>query len=182
MPHIWGLGVFHRGQKIFLKLSNFFLKSFDIMAESWNNICGIENPKEAMKMQIVRACGHVEKVHGIRKADRDNVYRHLESTPCRECYLREQDEKMATANAKRGLPALEGTEKQVRWAEAIRAEMLRELDAIEIEGTPKPEWFEARRWIEARTEAGWWIARKVGGGYREALSLAIEALGLRKKA
>jgi fumarylacetoacetate (FAA) hydrolase family protein len=56
------------------------------------------------------------------------------------------------------MPALSGSEKQVRWAEEIRARVLAALDsaAQEMGATPK-QLAAVRDVLLGQTSAGWWI-------------------------
>ncbi|MDD2885301.1 MAG: hypothetical protein PHT48_09685 [Dechloromonas sp.] len=94
---------------------------------------------------------------------------------CRHQQLIEADKKAAEQNAAAGLPELTGTEKQILWAEKIRADKLAnirkaqqgELPQIEIwafygdEGQPLPidhEHFNhALETLKQQTGAAWWI-------------------------
>ena len=88
-----------------------------------------------MKREIVRACGHTEvvSIYGAYK-DRDNRLAYEETKVCAACY---RAQKAAEADAAKaevadvirqlGLPELEGTPKQVAWAQSIRAQRVRTL-------------------------------------------------------
>jgi hypothetical protein len=84
------------------------------------------------KHQVTHSCGHVETVNLIGKhSDRDRKMAWMETKPCLECLQAETEKRRqaeasaAAAKAQQdGLPALIGTDKQVRWAETIRAALI----------------------------------------------------------
>lgn len=89
------------------------------------------------KYTITHACGHV-KIHQIygtdSKGERGRKAEWLSRCICEDCYKAEQEAKRAVENAQNaeknaesGFPALTGTEKQVAWAETIRANQAKEL-------------------------------------------------------
>lgn len=90
---------------------------------------------------------------------------HLEhdSHICDDCTARlraEQNAKAAAENAAAGLPVLEGTPKQVAWAESIRAKLLAEVrDAVRDNVKDA-----AVAVISAHTSASWWIDNRFEGG------------------
>ncbi len=87
---------------------------------------------------ITHTCGHdhVHQLYG-KTADRERKEQWLASGVCPTCYKAEQDAKRQAANeaaqaanAEAGLPALEGSEKQIAWAETIRAGYAEQIDQI----------------------------------------------------
>lgn len=92
------------------------------------------------KYQITRSCGHEEEVNicGPGK-DRDRKAEWEGRKLCRDCYKAKMDAERAEASAKaaesnKGLPALEGSEKQIAWAETIRAKAIAEIDSFIARG------------------------------------------------
>lgn len=91
------------------------------------------------KYTIRRSCGHTETVQIYGKvSERDGKAAWEEGRLCMECYKaeqaakREQASKEADSAAKAlELPALSGSEKQVSWAQTIRAKMIEEAKKIE---------------------------------------------------
>lgn len=90
---------------------------------------------------------------------------------CDACRQKAFEAANAAAAAKAeeaGLPELEGTEKQVAWAESIRVKKLDEIasEAAHAEKRPKVlklDSFEAApalRWIAGQKSASWWIDRR----------------------
>lgn len=87
---------------------------------------------------ITHACGH-EHTHQLygKTAGRERKEQWLASGVCPACYKAEQEAKRQAANeaaqaanASAGLPALEGTPKQIAWAETIRAGYAEQIDQI----------------------------------------------------
>jgi hypothetical protein len=87
---------------------------------------------------------------------------------CKEAERKQKNAAAAERNAERGLPDLEGSEKQTGWAESIRDEKIEDLDELdeELRGMAPDE--EDRRVVKgllleqietarAETDAGWWI-------------------------
>lgn len=77
------------------------------------------------KYQITMSCGHVE-THDVigKRQQREWRISKLESELCSDCLAHQREkENQANAqlNAESGLPALTGSEKQIAWAETIRA-------------------------------------------------------------
>lgn len=131
------------------------------------------------KYQITRSCGHTETVNiGGPVKNRDYLAEKEAEKLCLDCYRAKQaqqrateNQASATANQASGLPALQGTEKQVAWAETIRAKVHTSLSALQHQlqanldsgkGTMEQQ-SAARTGIEiiratlARTSAAEWI-------------------------
>lgn len=131
------------------------------------------------KYTVKHICGHTHE-HGLigKNADRERRLAWLETVDCPECYKAKQqaereaaNQKAAEDNAAAGLPALTGTEKQVAWAETIRAEKmvaLNQLIADMEQYIAKPESSESQRKalrlgikivqkVQAVDNAVWWI-------------------------
>lgn len=123
------------------------------------------------KYQIERACGHTETVNicGPHK-DRDRKAEYESGKLCHECYqAKVQTERDAAAEqaaeqaAATGLPELAGSDKQIKWALQIRAEVIAELDGYRAALDSAPD--QAQRelaesimdWIAGQTSASWWI-------------------------
>jgi len=83
-----------------------------------------------MKYEVKHTCGHASEVSLYGKqAERDRKLAWMATQPCRECEAaarkaRHEAENAAAAatNIEAGLPALIGSEKQIAWAESIRAD------------------------------------------------------------
>lgn len=133
---------------------------------------------------VTHACGH-EVRHQYYGKTRDRKWQMQRDAQklCEECYRAQlekeraaENEAAAAAAQEQGLPALQGTPKQIAWAETIRAKGLTALDraASEIaeqvkidvaEGRVSPEAVDAVQlacdaviggWV-ALTDAGAWI-------------------------
>ncbi|MDR2551426.1 MAG: hypothetical protein LBD10_14645 [Desulfobulbus sp.] len=85
---------------------------------------------------VIHSCGHKE-IHQLfgKIADRERKIEWMESVPCLECKRiadeearDEHNRESAIANHATGLPQLEGTEKQIAWAETIRKEAIAKID------------------------------------------------------
>jgi hypothetical protein len=88
-----------------------------------------------MKEVITRACGHEETVaiYGPYK-DRERRLEYEATRLCADCYRAQKAAEQAAAKdevadviAQLGLPELEGTPKQIAWAQSIRAQRVRAL-------------------------------------------------------
>mgnify|MGYP001169648742 FL=1 len=88
-----------------------------------------------MKAVITRACGHEEQVaiYGPYK-DRERRLEYEATKVCTECYRAQKAAEQAAAKdevadviGQLGLPELQGTPKQIAWAQSIRAQRVREL-------------------------------------------------------
>lgn len=95
------------------------------------------------KHRITYACGHETTICLTgNRYDRAREVRRLEQRLCSECWKKEQSAADALANQKSGLPELEGSEKQIAWAESLRAKIMPRLD---ISWARQIEFFEAVR-------------------------------------
>lgn len=72
---------------------------------------------------ITHACGHTVH-HNIFGKGQSEQAAYQETKPCQDCRMAEKSMASASVNAKAGLPALVGSEKQVAWAETIRAKAI----------------------------------------------------------
>lgn len=89
------------------------------------------------KYQVTFSCGHTETVQLFGKTkDRERWIKWAEENKlCQDCWqaAKEEQRQQATAaaieeNISYGLPSLTGSEKQVAWAETIRAEMVQKIE------------------------------------------------------
>lgn len=89
---------------------------------------------------VTHSCKHVEihQLYGPHKS-RDSKISWLETRLCGECYQQElqaarktQNEQAAAANQAKGLPTLNGSEKQIAWAESIRKPVIDTLAQVEL--------------------------------------------------
>ena len=84
---------------------------------------------------VEHSCGHEERhdLYGNRKW-RERQAARLEQELCSNCKQAERDAEnrnAAQANAEAGYPPLEGTEKQIAWAESIRHDMLAVAEVVD---------------------------------------------------
>ena len=111
---------------------------------------------------ITHACGHKEEVavYG-KRADRERKIAWLESQLCDECWAREKAEQSAA----KGWAALEGSPKQIAWAEDLRSKT---MDAISVLKTRTDD--EAARkarviaYLGGTTAGAVWIDTRVSAG------------------
>ena len=80
------------------------------------------------KYTVLHACGH-DQTHQLfgPHRDRDRKIQWLETTLCSDCWKQSQQESAKDATNELRLPQLEGSEKQVAWAERIRIELGRKF-------------------------------------------------------
>ena len=104
-----------------------------------------------MKYEVTYSCGHVGavQIYGTA-AEREKKI---------ACYKKARQEEAATAakQAKAdGLPALTGSEKQIRWAESIRKEKM--ATAREwLARYPGEQADKCLAWYGGHASASWWI-------------------------
>lgn len=125
------------------------------------------------KYDVTYSCGHTATVELYGKhSDRDNKIAWMEREGiCPECYKRQQQAKRAaeTAAAKEanvGLPTLEGSEKQIAWAETIRAKFAAELNAKGFKFEMTETDAKLKNALNAtlyNTSAKWWIDNRMLG-------------------
>ena len=115
---------------------------------------------------ITHRCGHQTEMqlYGPHKY-REGKIRWLEQRDCQACRKAAEDAAVSAAKAERGLCDLNGSERMVAWADAIREKAYRTLDII----TPLARTEQARemvaRWrgeMESKKEAKWWIDHRFG--------------------
>ncbi|MGI5840535.1 MAG: hypothetical protein ACOX8W_12970 [bacterium] len=90
------------------------------------------------KYDVNYSCGHKGTVSLVGKYDeRKRKIEWMQQGVCPDCYKAQQAAKReaenkaaAVAAADAGLPALKGSEKQINWANSIRAELIAGLEKI----------------------------------------------------
>lgn len=124
-------------------------------------------------------CGESVMVIGQNRnlADRLAEYREQQGALCHDCWAKQQADKRAEASQHaaeqavvEGLPVLQGSEKQVAWAESIRQDKLGKLTGIEKEiddcikaGAPdgsRDVLLDGVACIKAVDSAHWWIENR----------------------
>lgn len=79
------------------------------------------------KYNITHSCGHEHEYNLFGKhTERDRKIAWLEKQECPECRRKAEDEAAKEATAGMELPELQGSEKQVKWANTIRAQFIEE--------------------------------------------------------
>ena len=145
--------------------------------------------------KITHSCGHTQthQIYGKHSGfgGREEKIAWLEGRLCTKCWKAEKDEQRAKESAEAaeqakasGLPELTGSEKQVAWAERIRAEILSEFtiekvkawcinamppiksapDDNDLKSVMKSEFDDSAILIfsevREQSSAGWWIDRR----------------------
>ena len=114
--------------------------------------------------EITYACGHVADVQIYGKAaDRERKIAFLERGICKECWRAEQSRKEAEKAQEVaqvfGLVALEGSPKQIAWANTIRAELFSEYgDQLKAATDEKTRNF--MKFLVGQSSAKYWIDRQ----------------------
>src|SRR5690554_156523 len=127
------------------------------------------------KYDVTYSCGHSDTIQLYGKTrDREWRLAREQEKLCPECWKKYREEERAKENAKAaeankaaGLPTLEGTEKQIAWAETIRKSMIdhvAEYYISQIADETKAEHPEIMKGFEAmkrHTDASWWIDNRL---------------------
>lgn len=114
-----------------------------------------------MQTTITHICGHQEDivVYG-KRADREKKIAWLEAQLCAECRAREG----AAQGAAKGWAALEGSPKQIAWAEDIRGKTMDAIAALKTrtddEAAHKDR---VIAYLGGITSAEWWIDNRFAG-------------------
>lgn len=164
--------------------------------------------REQLDLKVIRhACDHVmlHPFYGDDDFTWDDRAEQLGNAPCRLCAAEEMEKERrqqadeARLHAReRGLPPLEGSEKQVAWAETIRLNafgavdnVLKWADRVHDQAAEEDpdHWHDTRRaidraieYLEEQVEARWWIDHRHGitnslDGGRALLSSIAQELG-----
>lgn len=147
------------------------------------------------KYTVTRACGHEETVVLFGKGkDREWRLENVEPQKlCSECWQaeltrqREEEYQKAVQEAQdSGLPELTGTEKQIAWAERVRISLLEKveelLDKMLKSENPNLENIElARKAIQAKTSASWWIDHRDSHPYQMLEDVAAEIIDAKQQ-
>ncbi|MDN6622716.1 MAG: hypothetical protein L0K70_03320 [Bifidobacterium crudilactis] len=118
--------------------------------------------------EIHPTCGHDyrEQIYGTNShGERDYEVARLSARLCPACWKQQQAEANASVNQDYELPALEGSEKQIAWAENIRAVAVTTIGKAIARGEADRERFASQLplaykmldFAETATSAGWWI-------------------------
>jgi hypothetical protein len=143
--------------------------------------------------EVNYTCGHNDRmqVYGPTR-DRQTIADRESRKDCPECWRKKQDARNAESAlaascdaAAAGLPSLVGSDKQVAWAETIRAKMLAELKPIVVSAKAKqslaeqgrialddPRYVQLQAAIDAQADsyrmqasAKWWIDHRTDSLY-----------------
>ena len=78
--------------------------------------------------RVTYSCGHEGKIEVYGKADKRNyVVSMKERDLCPDCYKKQQQEITKKESEKSGFPELNGSEKQISWANQIRIKASKDL-------------------------------------------------------
>ena len=82
--------------------------------------------------KVTYRCGHEGEIEVYGKTDKRNyVVSMKERDLCPECYKKEQQEKISKETKEIGFPELNGSEKQISWANQIRLNASKDLSDTE---------------------------------------------------
>lgn len=112
-----------------------------------------------MKYTIKCSCGHerIVEIYGKSK-DRESKIKYYESNECPECTI-----KLLKKQAKeKGLPELQGTEKQINWALSLREKHLELLKKAYYDSQQNPQYLPLIEFVSAQTEAKTFIDTEMG--------------------
>lgn len=145
-----------------------------------------------MKKSIMMSCGHYQEVElpdNEKKAELQQ--KKVETLICRDCYVdrinTQQIERydaimadrqyrgyeanyLTLAECKYMLPELDGSAKQVRWAESIRAKFIRNFSKLRKKLGNHDNEEKILKWAVGHNLTGWWISfmQPSGKTYSEA--------------
>lgn len=121
--------------------------------------------------EITYACGHTGEVEFYGK-ERDCEWRAEQEAKkiCQDCVEKKKEEETAQAKAwakEKGLPDLEGTEKQIAWAEVIRKRLFEDLEECKKKDQEEIEKLKTNPSEKLRKE---WIENEI-----ECLNIRLQA-------
>ncbi len=120
------------------------------------------------KYTIQHKCGH-EQVHVLQgpETSRERKIEWLKTTLCQACYNAEraaayaqEQEYAAQKNKELNLPALEGTEKQVSFAETIRAKRYAQIADLIAKSPNDEQLIQDVKSMLNETQATYWISSR----------------------
>lgn len=134
---------------------------------------------------ITYACGHDDRVqiYGTNAhGERERKAEWYGTILCPECERKARDEenrKHADWCAEHGCVNLEGSEKQVLWANSIRFQVLRGLEKAYAglpadDATVREKGAGIIRRLKEETRASWWIDNRFSGNFRTAIAIGKE--------
>lgn len=138
-------------------------------------------------------CGETVEVYAStrKEADRLADYRTRNESLCHDCWSKQRDAQRVEASqqaaetaALTGLPVLQGTEKQVTWAETIRANKLQQIDALvagfaeqDVGAEERAIVLEAMAAIRAVDSAHWWIENRTADFFSNSYDFSVWLVG-----
>lgn len=110
------------------------------------------------KYTITYRCGHTAEVQLYGKyEDREKKIAWYKTIDCPECRAKAQ----AAALEAKGYATLEGSEKQVSWANEIRAKKIADAEMLAAKVNKNKDLFDgAINEMKNETSASWWIDRR----------------------
>lgn len=131
--------------------------------------------------QINFACGceETKQIYG-KIVDRQKKADWLETQDCYECQRKAEQKQAQKSAVEQGLPSLEGSDKQIAWAEMIRQEHL-EINKYSFAKVAEKGNSEHLRLVEAyrnETSAKWWIDNRMNA--QNALAAMAKRIGFKK--
>ncbi len=110
------------------------------------------------KYTITYRCGHTAEVQLYGKyEDREKKIAWYKTIDCPECRAKAQ----AVASEANGYATLEGSEKQVRWANDIRAKKIADAEKLAAKVNKNKDLFDgAVKQMKNEISASWWIDRR----------------------
>ena len=118
-----------------------------------------------MKYTVQHTCGHTSEVElfGPTKT-RETRIAYLAGRDCKDCYVSQvkssDAELVKEVGGRVDLPPLIGTDKQVEWANAIRAKA---YHSLEVSLAIAPDKAKVQAYIDAvmrNRDASWWISHR----------------------
>lgn len=112
------------------------------------------------KYDVTCSCGHTETVQIYGKAaDREKEIARREKGICKECWKAQQAESASETTRAFGLAQLEGSEKQIAWANDIRAKIFDKYGSqLQAATDEKTKNFAA--FLVGQPSAKYWIDRR----------------------
>jgi hypothetical protein len=134
------------------------------------------------------ACGYSVAVVGRNRADADRLaeYRTQNEALCHDCWSQQRAEERAETSqqaaetaAHIGLPVLQGSEKQIAWAETLRRDNLARFEKLAegLEGEQAALMREVGEAIRSQDKASWWINTRSEYWWHERYAFAVWLLG-----
>jgi len=132
------------------------------------------------RYDIEFSCGHSASVNLMGKAS-GAYLEHLADDVCPHCRAEKEDAENSAFEESYGLPALDGSEKQIHWARTIRKSFFEKME--EEKRAIEPDLYgQAIQFFGRKTAAKWWIDNRdwtpsglIDKFYEEVVSVRIDA-------